>query len=158
MTQAMTLRPVAAADKAALTELFEALEGNGDTRFFEFHPLTGEEASRLIGYSGKDVYVVAEEAGSVLAYGLLKGFDEGLAIPSVGLAIRPDARRAGLGRLLMQYLHAIAKRRGAERVRLRVPVEDAPAIALFQSLGYEFGGRSGGNLVASCSLGGAKER
>lgn len=149
----LALRPLTPADQGSLGRLFSVLVANGDSRFFEPHPMTDDEAARLVQYSGRDVFVIAEQAGTLLGYGLLRGWDEGFTIPSLGVAIHPEARGSGLGRLLMHYLHTIARRRGADRVRLRVHVENTAAIALYQSLGYEFGGRSGNNLVAFCTLG-----
>lgn len=54
-----------------------------------------------------------------------------------GIGVVPKERGKGTGRLLMDALHAEARARGAERVWLEVIVENAPAIALYEKLGYE---------------------
>jgi ribosomal protein S18 acetylase RimI-like enzyme len=69
---------------------------------------------------------------------MLRGWDEGFEIPSLGIAILPDARGTGLGTALMHYLHAEATRRGVPKVRLTVHEDNARAVALYRSLGYEF--------------------
>jgi len=121
-----------------LTELFEALVANGDERWFHPHPLTEEEAENLCNYHGHNVYRVLTEDGLVLAYGMLRGFDEEYEVPSLGLAVHPQVRREGLGRMLMQELHKYARLRGARRVRLKVYPDNIAAIKLYESFGYEF--------------------
>ena len=54
-----------------------------------------------------------------------------------GVGVVPAERGRGTGRLLMEALHAEARARGVERVWLEVIVENAPAIALYEILGYE---------------------
>ena len=54
-----------------------------------------------------------------------------------GVGVVPSERRRGLGRLLMEGVHDEARARGATRVWLEVIVENAPAITLYEQLGYE---------------------
>jgi ribosomal protein S18 acetylase RimI-like enzyme len=57
------------------------------------------------------------------------------------LAVRPRARRRGIGRALMlAAFHAFA-RRGATHVDLKVREENEPAIALYRSLDMHIAGR-----------------
>jgi len=74
----------------------------------------------------------------VLAYGILRGWDEGYAIPSLGIAVHPDARGTALGELLMHFLHGAARQRGARRVRLKVYSDNLAARSLYAKLGYNF--------------------
>ena len=50
--------------------------------------------------------------------------------------MHPDARAQGLGRLVMDYLEAMARHRGAPAIRLRVHKDNARAIALYERRGY----------------------
>jgi ribosomal protein S18 acetylase RimI-like enzyme len=134
-----------------LAELFEALRAAGDERWFHPHPLTREEAERLSAYEGRDVYCVLTENGRVLAYGMLRGWDEGYEVPSLGLAVHPGARGRGAGRALMQHLHEVARGRGAARVRLTVDADNDPARRLYEELGYELE-RRGVDLVGYLDL------
>lgn len=122
-----------------LAEFFAHLETTGESRRFHPHPFTRESAEERARYRGSDVYVVAVAGIVVLGYGMLRGWDEGYAIPSLGIAIHASARGIGLGRALMLYLHAEARRRGALRIRLKVYPDNTAAVALYGSLGYEFG-------------------
>jgi len=69
---------------------------------------------------------------------MLRGWDEGYAVPSLGIAVRAEAQGSGLGRLVMGYLHTEARRRGAPRIRLKVYPDNVRAVELYRSLGYEY--------------------
>jgi len=139
----LALRALGHGDEDALAAFFEALVAAGDTERFHPHPFDAGEAARICGYGGKDVYAAAVvdrgDAGrEVVAYGLLRGWDEGYAIPSLGIAVSPLARGAGYGRLMMGWLHAQARLRQAPSVMLKVYPDNARAKGLYESLGYVF--------------------
>jgi [ribosomal protein S18]-alanine N-acetyltransferase len=53
------------------------------------------------------------------------------------LAVAPEARRLGLGRkLVVRFLYQ-AQLRGAERAFLEVSADNAPAVALYESSGFQ---------------------
>lgn len=120
----------------ALARFFDDLAVAGDDAFF--HPHDCDEASlrTLANQPGKDVYVVFVSDGVVLAYGLLRGWNEGYVMPSLGIAVHPDARTGGLGRLMMEYLETMARRLGAPAIRLRVHKCNTRAIAMYEHRGY----------------------
>jgi [ribosomal protein S18]-alanine N-acetyltransferase len=132
---------------AALAALFLALEKTGDSKHFHPHPLTALEAATRCHYQGNDLYYILAEDGRVLGYGMLRGWDQGYDIPSLGIAIHPSERGKGLGRVFMLFLHAAARRHGAEKVRLRVHPDNTEAIKLYKNLGYSFNGQEDGQLV-----------
>lgn len=144
--------PLGPAWKAPLKAFLDALERSGDHARFQPHPFTDEAVERLLRYQGKDFYCVMTEGEHVLAYGILRGWDEGYEVPSLGIAVHPDARHAGLGRAMMEFLHGTARERGAKRVRLRVLEDNAPAIALYRQLGYRFGAKEERFLVGFLEL------
>lgn len=131
-------RSLRSEDVEALGVFFESIRP--DEAFFHPHALTREEAATLCGRIGSvsDEYVVAESATEIVAYGMLRGWDEGYEIPSLGIAVHPALRGAGLGRRMMLHLQEIAAARGAPSVRLKVYVTNTPAVALYRSLGYVF--------------------
>ncbi|RYF60640.1 MAG: GNAT family N-acetyltransferase [Comamonadaceae bacterium] len=120
----------------ALARFFADLMTVGDDAFF--HPHAGDVASlRVIADApGKDLYLIFVEGDDVRAYGLLRGWNEGYAMPSLGVAVHPEARAHGLGRLVMDYLEAMARHRGAPAIRLRVHKDNARAISLYERRGY----------------------
>jgi ribosomal-protein-alanine N-acetyltransferase len=138
--------------KAPLLDFLSALEASGDDRRFKPHDFTETAVERLAGHQGKDIYCVLVEGGRVVGYGMLRGWDEGYEVPSLGIAIHPSMRGKGLGRDLMHRLHEMARGRGAGRVRLRVREDNAEAIALYERLGYAFASREGRYLVGFVDL------
>lgn len=142
----LQLRPLTPAWCKPLAHMLRALVDSGEDRMFAPHPFDDETLARLASHGGADLYFVLTERGHgedqdraderVVGYGLLRGWDQGYEVPSLGIAVAPDARRRGVGRVLMQRLHEAARARGARRVRLRVHAENAPAIRLYESLGY----------------------
>ena len=143
----------------ALAAFFAELKRSGDEQRFHPHPFTEREASERCAYAGRDVYCVAIADGEVLGYGMLRGWDEGYEVPSLGIAIRASARGTGLGRVLMLYLHAEARRHGADRIRLKVYPDNAAAVALYRSLGYVFAEElEQGQLVGFAELAGGGAR
>ena len=124
--------------EAALVEFFAHLRATGEDSRFHPHPFTAEAARDRCRYTGEDVYCAALAGGRVLGYGMLRGWDQGFAVPSLGIAVHADVRRIGLGRAMMLYLHAEARRRGAPAIRLKVYPANAAALQLYRSLGYQF--------------------
>ncbi len=131
----------------ALGSFFQLLVKSGDDRFFHPHPLTTEAAGTICQYSGKDYYCLLMTDQDVVAYGMLRGWDEGFEVPSLGIAVSPRYRSIGAGRALMEFLHVVAKLRRCSQVMLKVSEDNFVAAALYQSLGYEFDGRTDGMLV-----------
>jgi ribosomal-protein-alanine N-acetyltransferase len=135
-----------------LAEFFCLLEEAGDYRHFHPHPLNAEEAKKRTEYVGKDLYYVLVEGRTVLGYGVLRGWDEGYEIPSLGIAVHPSARGMGLGQALMYFLHAAARRRGAKQVRLKVHRDNVNAIKLYRDIGYSFQAEEAGQLLGILNL------
>lgn len=132
----------------ALAELFQALAAAGDDRWFHPHPLDAAAAAERCRYRGRDVYCLVANGERALGYGMLRGWDEGYAIPSLGIAVHPAGRSLGIARAIMAYLHAEARRRGVRRIRLRVHPANEDAVRLYRTLGYDFVGEERGELLA----------
>jgi ribosomal protein S18 acetylase RimI-like enzyme len=124
--------------KQELVTLFTTLVVNGDEKYFHPHPLTEDEAERLCNYSGRDLYYICTIGAGIFGYGMLRGWDEGYKIPSLGIVIHPDVRGIGLGKAFMHFLHAIARYSDAETIRLKVHSDNKITKALYQKLGYKF--------------------
>lgn len=135
-----------------LTAFFRVLEQAGDREHFHPHPLDAGEAERLVLYAGKDLYYVLVEGRKILAYGMLRGWDEGYEVPSLGIAVHPSVRGTGLGRAFMHFLHAAARRKGAGKVRLKAHPDNVEALKLYEDLGYTFRAREAGQVVGIMEL------
>ena len=134
----LELRRVCQEHERGLTRFFEALVAEGADRWFNPHPFTPEHASLLAGYQGRDLYYVATQGEAVVAYGMLRGWEAGYDVPSLGIAVLGRARGTGLARTFMQFLHTAARLNGAPRVRLKVYPENAAARRMYESMGYRF--------------------
>jgi [ribosomal protein S18]-alanine N-acetyltransferase len=143
---------IGARHERGLADFFRDLVGHGDEPWFHPHPLTAGHAAWLAGYRGRDLYYAATRGEAVLAYGLLRGWDEGYEVPSLGIAVHPASRRRGLARPFMLFLHAVARQRGARRIRLKVYPDNGPARRLYESLGYRLESGTDGQLVGFCPL------
>ena len=141
-------RVVSPGDRPLLAELFADI----DDEFFRPHPFTDDEAGRLANYSGRDVYSVLSDDEGPVAYGMLRGWDEGYVTPSLGIAVRRSAKGRGMGRRMMDQLHAEARRRGARTVRLRVHPDNETARRLYEGVGYTYRGLERGELVMVLDL------
>ena len=143
---ALEMRRIAGGDEAALAQFFALLESRGIDKYFHPHPFTPEAAHERATYDGEDLYFGLFEAGTMLGYAMLRGWDEGYEIPSLGIVIHPDAKGQGLGRRMMEFLRTAASRRGARTIRLRVYPDNLAAVNLYRSLGYQLSPEEDGRL------------
>jgi ribosomal-protein-alanine N-acetyltransferase len=148
----LEFRRIAPSLRPGLIAFFDELADRGDDRWFHPHPFTAGEAARLCAYEGRDLYYAAAAGESIQAYGMLRGWDEGYAVPSLGIAVHPDARGRGLARAFMAFLHAAAAMRGAKRVRLKVYPDNTPARRLYERLGYHLEPTADGQLLGLLDL------
>lgn len=107
-----------------------------DQTFFRPHPMTAEEALRISRLRGRDIYLIGRVGGEAVAYGMLRGWDEGYDTPSLGVGVRHDFEHQGYGGAMMRALHRAAREGNATRIRLRVHPRNARAIRLYRSMGY----------------------
>jgi len=84
------------------------------------------------------VWVLEDEGLIVGAAGIEERGTEGVL--SLGMAIIPEARGRGGGRALLEAIVAHARSWGAHKVELEVWLDNAPAIALYASAGFEVEG------------------
>ena len=87
-------------------------------------------------------WLAAEREGRVIGYaGMQAVLDEGYVD---NVAVDPDHRRQGTALALMRGLLAESRRKGLRFLSLEVRAGNAPAIALYASLGFETVGRRRG--------------
>jgi len=85
----------------------------------------------LAGYTS----LVVEEQGRVLAYAIMSVAAGEAHL--LNLCVAQDARRAGHGRRLLDFVLTRALTVGAERIYLEVRPSNGPALALYARYGFE---------------------
>jgi ribosomal protein S18 acetylase RimI-like enzyme len=135
----LLIRPLRVTDAASLGDLFEEIAADAESVcYFHPHPLTREYAALLCGGAAtrRDRYSLGLYHGLPVAYALLRGWDEGYAIPSWGGCVHPALRGAGLGHALL--LHAVAESRaaGAAKLRLTVYKANERGVRLYSRFGF----------------------
>ena len=123
-------------DVDALGDLLENIDGT----YFQPHPMTREEAARIGALRGRDIFLIGRVGNRGVAYGMLRGWDEGYTVASLGIGIRRDSEHRGYARAMMTALHEVARQSGATRVRLRVHPNNTRAASLYQLYGYREAG------------------
>jgi len=137
-----------------LAALFSRISIDPEAQNFHPHPFTAKEAARVCTSVGADQYVALLVDQVFCGYGMLRGWDAGFVIPSVGIYVEPALRGTGAARHLMDHLHLIAKLSGAKATRLKVHPDNIKAHRLYLSLGYVFSVQpeSSGQLVGHHNL------
>jgi ribosomal protein S18 acetylase RimI-like enzyme len=149
----LIVRKTEASDRKGLALLFSAFVQANYESMFHPHALDVETAYGIASYTGLDYYCCAWDSEMAVGYGMLRGFDAGYTVPSLGIATHPDFRGIGVARIVIEHLHHTAWSRGAKTVRLRVYTNNAAARSLYHRLGYTFEDEvSQGQLVGTCIL------
>lgn len=144
----LRVRAVRPDDERLLEVLFAGL----DTTWFRPHDLGADGARQIARHVGTDVYLIGFLDDVAVAYGMLRGWDEGYRVPALGVAVRDGYRDRGLGRQMMHALHDVVRERGGRRVRLRVAPGNARARHLYDSMGYRHVGVERGEDVLLLDL------
>ncbi len=124
-------------DKQQVIHLFRNSNVPQVTKTFRAFDLSSDQASRIADYNGEDSYFLAFADGQPAGFGMLRGWDEGFAIPSLGVFVAPDFQGKGIGSRLMNHLTNVASERGCERIRLTVDRINKRAVALYEAQSYE---------------------
>ena len=124
MVRRLVWRPLAEADLAYVA----ALEAQIHAAPWSYGNFRDAIAA---GYSAQ----VGEREGRIVAFGVMMIAPGEAQI--LNLSVVPDARREGFGRALLERFIDDARRAGAEQVFLEVRVSNLPAIALYESSGFE---------------------
>lgn len=131
----------------ALADFFKSISNSANIGFFHPHPFTSDIAHIISYYKGKDIYMAITEGMVILGYGMLRGWEKGYETPSVGIIIAPELRGMKLGESFLRFLHIVAKRRGAKRIRIKVYPDNNIALNLYKKLGYQFFGETEANQL-----------
>ena len=132
----LTLREIDLYSRGTLDAVFDEIVTGEDNKLFHPHPFTKEFAAHLSSYSGRDYYALAFCAKDVVGYAMLRGWDEGYAVPTVGLYICRKYRGRKFALPLLRQLRLEALQRGAVEMMAKVAVENIRSMRAFISAGF----------------------
>jgi ribosomal-protein-alanine N-acetyltransferase len=119
-----------------LAELFERNRIPRVAELFDPFPLTAAEARRIALAPRRDAFYVATRGERLVGFSMLRGFDEGYAVPSFGVFVDHQSHGQGIGRELTAWTIEQARRRACPAVRLTVYGSNLAAHRLYESLGF----------------------
>lgn len=120
-----------------IIELFRDSNVASVTSTFRAFDLSDQQAQWIADYTGKDNYDFAFSDGKIAGMGMLRGWDEGYEIPSLGLFVSPNFQGFGVGKAIMNHLTSLAMSRSCDRIRLTVDTVNERAVNLYKAQNYE---------------------
>jgi GNAT superfamily N-acetyltransferase len=140
------VRPLSEADVEAALDLFEAVASEG--RWLATEPPVDRREVRArwrdLAATGEGTVLVAVDGdGAPAGLAAMVGRTE----PELGMAVRADRRRRGVGDALVLACLAWARGRGAARVVLHVFPHNSAAVALYRKHGFELRGVAPGGFL-----------
>ncbi len=122
-----------------LNVFFKAIDAPEYRKDFAPHPFSAEEAGRICDHKGRDLYfAVIMDGKEMIGYGILRGWDEGYEVPSIGLCVLKEFQGFGVGRLLLDFLETVSRLEGSSKTMLKVKKDNLAAKSLYESRRYVF--------------------
>ncbi len=122
-----------------LINFFEEINSTKYTDDFSPHPFNAQYAKLICNYQGRDLYYsILLDGEKMIGYGMLRGWDEGYEIPSIGLCILKKHQGVRLGKLLVNFLETVSRLKGCSKVMLKVKKNNTIAKRLYESQKYVF--------------------
>ncbi len=122
-----------------LTDFFKEIDAPEYRKDFLPHPFSAEHAKLICNYKGRDLYFsILMDRKEMIGYGMLRGWDEGYEVPSIGLCILKKYQGIGLGKLLLNFLETVSRLQGCDKTMLKVKKDNQAAKSLYESQRYVF--------------------
>jgi ribosomal protein S18 acetylase RimI-like enzyme len=139
----LTIRPITAADHAALWRVLEPMIRAGETYTF---PQDTTEADAIAYWTGpdRDTFVAANDEGAIVGTYYIKANQPGRGdhVCNCGYVTAPEATGKGVARAMCAHSLEQAKARGFRAMQFNfVIATNTRAVALWHSLGFQTVGR-----------------
>jgi ribosomal protein S18 acetylase RimI-like enzyme len=105
-------------------------------KFFYPHPVDYDTILSILMRKKEDQFKIILHEDKIIGYGLLRGWDDGYDIPSLGIMIDSNYRGMGIATMFMIFLESICKIKGSKQIRLVVSKENIKAVNTYKKLGY----------------------
>ena len=132
----LRFEPIGPNQLERLAALFERNRVARVTDLFDPFPLDAARARWIALEPHRDSFYLALREERPAGFSMLRGFDEGYAIPSFGIFVDHESHGEGVGRALTVWTVEEARRGGCSAVRLAVYAANLPARRLYESLGF----------------------
>src|SRR6266576_2540306 len=106
----MIMQQLRPRDEAELAILFNNILNDITASHFRPHVFNAKE---ITNYSGLDLYLGIWVDKRLQGYAMLRGWDEGYSVPSLGIYLSPIVRGTGLSIQSMKAIHDLALAKGA---------------------------------------------
>ena len=131
-----TFRTLDARDLDALATFLERNDVAAVSSTFDPFPMTRRTAEELLLPTSGDRFYGAFSSENLIAFSMLRGWDQGYEIPSFGIVVDSAAQRRGLGRRFTEWTVEQARSLECPAVRLSVYADNEPAYAIYRQLGF----------------------
>jgi ribosomal-protein-alanine N-acetyltransferase len=109
-----------------------------EKELFPYSPWSASQfKEEFAGIPTSRFMAVAEDGSQIVGYCGIFLPAPGVEADVLTVAVLPTHRRQGIARELMQQMHTWAIEREASAIMLEVEINNASAIALYESLGYQ---------------------
>lgn len=129
-------------DSRLLGDFFTINNTTETKRSFNPFPLTRETARNLLIDGSMNYFFGAFADDKLIGFSMLRGWDEGYSIPSLGILVDTKYRGKGLGKRLMLFTIEQAKATHCDAIRLSVYKSNSSAYGLYKELGFQEVSRS----------------
>jgi ribosomal protein S18 acetylase RimI-like enzyme len=132
----MEIRPIRPGDAQALRSFFDRIP-EGDRTFIKEDVLDPAIVDTWIQEGSGRRSVAADDGGIVGCISVMPGMGWSSHVGELRLVVDPARRRRGLGRQLARRGLIDALRLGLRKIVVEVVADQTPAVAMFQSLGFQ---------------------
>jgi GNAT superfamily N-acetyltransferase len=112
--------------------------------FFEPFPFEAEHLVRRLAGAVDDRYWAVYEGPSIVAFFMLRGWDEGFSVPAYGVLVSSARYGLGLGRFTLEWCRLWCRLNGVPEIMLKVHKRNGVAARLYEKFGFRRNGSSEG--------------
>jgi len=136
MAEELSFRRLKASDAAAVARAVSAASP-GYMRFYKTFSFDAASLRAAFSKAKKDRYWGIFSGKDLAGYFMLRGFDEGFAIPSYGVLIAEPFAGRGLSRLALQYAVCWCRLKGVKTMMLKCHPDNHRAVKVYESMGFK---------------------
>jgi len=117
-------------DNAEYRQYFAAFDGDVD------------QIASILGQARRDRYWAIRAGGHLVGFLMLRGLDDGFAIPAFGVYVSEAYAGKGIGKLALQFALTWCRLNAFDEIMLSVHPSNTSAIHIYEEFGFRFSGVS----------------